>query len=44
MEYLQKLDYSGNVRQLRNIIERLYVLCEEDAITVHDLKLYCYEP
>lgn len=38
MEYLRKLDYPGNVRQLRNIIERLYVLCEEDTITVHDLE------
>lgn len=43
VEYLQKLDYPGNVRQLKNIIERLYVLCEGNTITVHDLELYCYE-
>lgn len=43
MEYLQKLDYSGNVRQLKNIIERIYVLCEGEKVKVEDLEIYCYE-
>lgn len=38
-QYLQTLDFSGNVRQLRNIIERLNILCE-DTITVNDIKKY----
>jgi DNA-binding NtrC family response regulator len=38
-KYLQTLDFSGNVRQLRNIIERLNILCE-DTITVNDIKKY----
>lgn len=38
-KYLQALDYSGNIRQLRNIIERLNILCE-DTITLKDIKNY----
>ncbi|MDP2400431.1 MAG: sigma 54-interacting transcriptional regulator, partial [Actinomycetota bacterium] len=31
IELLQKPDYPGNVRELRNIIERIYLLCESKA-------------
>lgn len=31
VELLQKPDYPGNVRELRNIIERIYLLCESKA-------------
>ncbi|MDR1846491.1 MAG: sigma-54 dependent transcriptional regulator [Bacteroidales bacterium] len=38
---LMKLDYSGNVRQLRNIIERLTILCDK-KITAKDVKDYAF--
>lgn len=43
IEFLKKIDYTGNIRQLKNLIERLYVLCEGDVITTSDLETYCYE-
>ncbi len=43
IEFLKKMDYSGNIRQLKNLIERLYVLCEGDVITTSELETYCYE-
>lgn len=43
MGYLQSIDYSGNVRQLKNIVERMYVLCENECITLNDIEQYCYE-
>ncbi|GIV27668.1 MAG: Fis family transcriptional regulator [Bacteroidia bacterium] len=42
-EFLKNMDYTGNIRQLKNIIERLYVLCEGDVITSSELEMYCYE-
>ncbi|MDR0790466.1 MAG: sigma-54 dependent transcriptional regulator [Bacteroidales bacterium] len=39
VEALSKLDFSGNVRQLRNIIERLTILCE-GKITAKDVASY----
>ena len=39
MEYLQTLRWTGNVRELRNVIERLVILCG-DTITLSDVKLY----
>ncbi len=32
IELLQKPDYPGNVRELRNIIERIYLLCEDEKL------------
>lgn len=32
-------DWPGNVRQLRNVIERAVILCEKDKITLKDLPL-----
>jgi len=39
------MDYHwpGNVRQLKNVIERLVVLCEDGSITVDDLPKYMRE-
>jgi len=36
---LQKVNWTGNIRELRNIIERLIILCE-DTITAADIKMY----
>ncbi|GAB3801310.1 sigma-54 dependent transcriptional regulator [Spirosoma humi] len=39
MHYLQSLPWSGNVRELRNVIERLVIMCG-DEIVLDDVKLY----
>ncbi|MDR1006673.1 MAG: sigma-54 dependent transcriptional regulator [Bacteroidales bacterium] len=39
VQALSKLDFSGNVRQLHNIIERLTILCEK-KITLKDVEAY----
>ncbi|GAB3174120.1 sigma-54-dependent transcriptional regulator [Telluribacter humicola] len=39
MQHLQTLSWTGNVRELRNVIERLIILCG-DIITLDDVKLY----
>lgn len=36
---LKNIDWSGNIRELRNIIERLIILCEE-TITGADIKMF----
>ena len=36
---LQKLPWTGNIRELRNVVERLVILCE-NTITVDDVKMY----
>lgn len=36
---LQKINWTGNIRELRNVIERLVILCEGE-ITVADVKKY----
>ena len=37
---LQNYDWTGNIRELRNVIERLVILCG-DIITGEDIKAYC---
>jgi DNA-binding NtrC family response regulator len=39
MEYLQTLPWTGNVRELRNVVERLVIMCNE-VITYEDAKLF----
>ena len=39
MMYLQSLPWTGNVRELRNVIERLVIMCG-DEIELDDVKLY----
>ena len=36
---LQQTDWSGNIRELRNIVERLIILCD-NAITGEDVKMF----
>lgn len=39
VERLQRMDWSGNVRELRNTIERLLILTSAPEITEHDIDL-----
>lgn len=39
IEQLKIINWSGNIRQLRNVIERLIILCP-DTITKQDVELY----
>jgi two-component system response regulator PilR (NtrC family) len=39
MDALKRYSFPGNIRELQNILERAYTLCEEDIITVEDLQL-----
>lgn len=39
MKYLSTLEYKGNIRQLRNIVERLTILSDK-VITLNDVKNY----
>ncbi|WP_418990612.1 sigma-54-dependent transcriptional regulator [Alistipes sp.] len=40
LDALQQMPWSGNIRELRNVIERLIILSDE-RITAEDVKLYC---
>ena len=39
LKELQKLPWTGNIRELRNVVERLVIL-GEDTITANDVKIY----
>ncbi len=39
MEYMKNLPWTGNVRELRNVVERLVIMCG-DVISIDDVKLY----
>lgn len=39
LEELQKTDWTGNIRELRNIVERLIILCG-DTITAEEVKMF----
>ena len=39
MLHLQSLPWTGNVRELRNVVERLVIMCN-DVITLEDVKLF----
>ncbi|MEG1983208.1 MAG: sigma-54 dependent transcriptional regulator [Alistipes sp.] len=40
VEALQSMEWSGNIRELHNVMERLIIL-SEDRITEADVKIYC---
>ncbi len=40
IEHLKKKEWSGNIRELRNIVERLVILSEEQ-IEEQDIEVYC---
>ncbi|MDF3867496.1 sigma-54 dependent transcriptional regulator [Pseudomonas denitrificans (nom. rej.)] len=39
LEKLKSYRFPGNVRELENMLERAYTLCEDDIIQPHDLRL-----
>lgn len=39
LEELKAISWSGNIREFRNVIERLIILCQ-DVITAEDVKAY----
>jgi transcriptional regulator with GAF, ATPase, and Fis domain len=41
IEELQKIQWTGNVRELRNVVERLIILCDKQ-ITGQDVKLFAH--
>ncbi|MDB5345498.1 MAG: Sigma-54 dependent transcriptional regulator/response regulator [Schlesneria sp.] len=40
LQFLHSYDWPGNVRQLRNTIENMIVMCRGDVLSVHDLPAY----
>jgi DNA-binding NtrC family response regulator len=42
MVELQNRSWTGNIREFRNVIERLIILCNK-TITLEDVKLYAPE-
>ncbi|HAD13465.1 MAG TPA: response regulator [Saprospirales bacterium] len=41
MQALQDYDWTGNIRELANVIERLFILCDQ-TVTEEDVRLYVY--
>jgi two-component system, NtrC family, nitrogen regulation response regulator NtrX len=39
MDYMKSLPWTGNVRELRNVVERLVIMCEK-VISVDEVRLY----
>jgi DNA-binding NtrC family response regulator len=39
LEELKNVNWTGNIRELRNIVERLIILCDK-TITAADIKMY----
>ncbi len=43
MQVLLNHDYPGNIRELKNILEHAYILCQGSSIGLHQLPLYIQE-
>lgn len=43
LEYLSRLPYPGNIRELKNLVERTVLVCGKDLLTAADFKLQ-YHP
>jgi DNA-binding NtrC family response regulator len=41
IQALQDYNWTGNIRELANVIERLYILCDQ-TVTEEDVRLYVY--
>jgi DNA-binding NtrC family response regulator len=39
LDELKKIKWTGNIRELRNVVERLVILCDQQ-ITVEDVQMY----
>jgi len=39
LEALKKIKWTGNIRELRNVVERLVILCDQQ-VTVEDVEIY----
>ena len=39
LKALQEINWTGNIRELRNVVERLAILCD-GTITAADVELY----
>ncbi len=40
MNYLKGLHYSGNIRELKNLVERTLLVCDKSKITADDFRAY----
>jgi len=38
LNWMKTPDYPGNVRELRNIVERIYLLCENQSLSAEDIE------
>ncbi|MCY7329773.1 MAG: sigma 54-interacting transcriptional regulator, partial [Saprospiraceae bacterium] len=41
MQALQDYNWTGNIRELANVVERLFILCDH-VVTAEDVQLYVY--
>ena len=44
MEYLQRLNYPGNIRELKNLVERTLLVSGKDTLDVNDFKAQNIQP
>jgi len=44
MEYLQRLPYPGNIRELKNLVERTLLICGKEMLDEEDFKAQYIQP
>ena len=44
MEYLQRLPYPGNIRELKNLVERTLLVCGKETLDADDFKAHYIQP